>query len=101
MLEYTSVDFKKLETLAKAFIIPARQNQFILEFFSNNVPVRRIAVARNTKSAFTGSCTENLFWYQSFDRRHFRILRSGLPNVDFDAADNCHLYVTTMKAMNF
>ena len=25
----------------------------------------------------------------------------GQPIVDFDAADNCHLYLTTMKAMNF
>ena len=29
------------------------------------------------------------------------ILREGQPIVDLDAADNCRLYVTTMKAMNF
>ena len=29
-----------------------------------------------------------------------RILRGGQLIVDFDAADNCRLYVTTMKAMN-
>ena len=28
-------------------------------------------------------------------------LRGGQPIVDFDAADNFYLYVTTMKAMNF
>ena len=28
-----------------------------------------------------------------------RILRGGQPIVDFDAADNCRLYATTMKAM--
>ena len=55
----------------------------------------------NTNSAFTGSYTENPFWYQQFDRRQIRILRGGQPIVDFDAADNCRLYVTTMKAMNF
>ena len=54
-----------------------------------------------TKSAFTGSCTENPFWYQQFDLRAFRILRGRLPILDFDAADNCRLYVRTMKAMNF
>ena len=27
--------------------------------------------------------------------------RGGQPIVDFDAADNCRLYVATMKAMNF
>ena len=55
----------------------------------------------NTNSAFTGSYTENPFWYQQFDLRQMRILRGGQPIVDFDAADNCRLYVTTMKAMNF
>ena len=55
----------------------------------------------NTNSAFTGFYTENPLWYQQFDLRQIRILRRGQPIVDFDAADNCRLYVTTMKAMNF
>ena len=55
----------------------------------------------NTNSAFTGLNTENTFWYQQFDLRKIRILRGGQPIVDFDAVDNCSLYVTTMKAMNF
>ena len=55
----------------------------------------------NTNSAFTGYFTENSFWYQQFDLRQIRVLRGGQPIVDFDAADNCRLYVTTMKAMNF
>ena len=101
MLAYTPVEFDYLETLAKTFIIPARQNQFIQENFFNNAPVRRIAIAMNTNSAFTGSYTENPFWYQQFELRQTRILRGGQPIVDFDAADNCRLYVTTMKAMNF
>ena len=55
----------------------------------------------NTNSAFTGSLTENPLWYQQFDLRQIRILRGGPPIVGFDTADNCRLYVTTMKAMNF
>ena len=55
----------------------------------------------NTNSAFTGSFTENPFWYQQFDLRQIRILRGVQPIVDFDSADNCRLYVTTMKAMIF
>ena len=55
----------------------------------------------NTNSAFTGSYTENPFSYQQFDLRQIRILRGGQPIVDFDAANSCRLYVTTMKAMNF
>ena len=55
----------------------------------------------NTNSAFTGSDTENPFCYQQFELRQIRILRGGQPIVGFDAANNCCLYVTTMKAMNF
>ena len=54
----------------------------------------------NTNSEFTGLYSENPFWYQNFHLRQIRILRGGQPIVDFDAADNCRQYVTTMKAMN-
>ena len=101
LLAYTPVEFNYLETLAKTFIIPARQNQFNQENIFNNAPVRRIAIAMNTNSAFTGSYTENPFWYQQFDLRQIRILRGGQPIIDFDAADNCRLFDTTTKAMNF
>ena len=101
MLAYTPVEFNYLETLAKTFILPARQNQFIQENIFNNTPVRRNAIAMKTNSALTGSFTENPFWYQQFELRQIRILRGGQPIVDFDAADNCRLYVTTKKAMNF
>ena len=87
--------------LAKTFIIPARRNQFIQENIFNNAPVHRIAIAKNKSSEFTGLYTENPFWYQQFDLRQFRILRGVQPIVDFDAAVNCCLYVTTMKGMNF
>ena len=101
MFAYTPVKFNYLETLAKTFIIPARQNQFIREKIFTNAPVRRIAIAINTNPAFTGSYTENPFWYQQFELRQIRILWGGQPIVDFDAADSCRFYVTTMKAMNF
>ena len=101
MLAYASVEHIYLETLTKIFIIPARQNQIIQEKIFNNAPIRRVATARNTNSAFTGSFTENPFWYQQIDLRQIKILRGGLPLVDFCTVDNCRLYVTTMKAMSF
>ena len=58
-------------------------------------------MAMNTISASTGFYTENPIWYQQLELRQIRILRGGQPIVDFDAADNCRLYVTTMKTMNF
>ena len=101
MLAYTPEECNYLEILAKIFIIPARQNQFFQENVFNNATVRRIAIAKSTNSAFTGSYTESSFWYQQFDLRQIRILSGGQPIVDFDAADNSRLYVTTVKAMVF
>ena len=101
MLAYAPVEYNYLETLAKTFIIPARKNQFIQENIFNNALIRRVAIPMNTNSAFTGSFTENRFWYQQVDLRQFRLLRRGQPIVDFDTADNSRLYVTTMKALNF
>ena len=69
MLAHAPVEFNYLKTLAKTFIIPARENQFIQENNFNNAPIRRVAIAMNTNSAFTGSFTENPFWYQQFDLR--------------------------------
>ena len=91
MLAYAPVENNYLETLAKTFIIPARQNQFFQENIFNNAPIRRVAIAMNTNSAFTGFFTENPFWYQQFDLRQIRILGGGQPIVDFDLADNCRL----------
>ena len=91
MLAYAPVEYNYLETLAKTFIIPARQNQFIQDNIFNNAPIRRVAIAMNTNSAFTGSFTENPFWYQQLDLSHIRILRGGQPIVDFDTAHNCGL----------
>ena len=100
MLAYAPGECKYLETLAKTFIIPARQNQLIQENIFNNAPIRRVAIAMNTNSAFTGFFTENQFWYQQFDFRQIRFIRGGEPIVEFGTADKCLLYVTTMKALN-
>ena len=61
MLAYTPVEFNYLKALAKTFNISARQNQFIQENIFVNAPIRRIAIAMNTNSAFTASYTENSF----------------------------------------
>ena len=65
ILAYTPVEYNYLETLAKTFIIPARQTEIIQENIFN-ASIRRISIAMNTNSAFTGSYTEKPFWYQHF-----------------------------------
>ena len=59
MLAYSPVEDNYLETFAKTFSIPARQNQFKQKKFLINALIRRIAIAVNTNSAFTGSFTGN------------------------------------------
>ena len=100
-LAYAPVEYNYMETLAKTFIIPARQIQFIQEKLFNNAPIRRIAIGMNSNSAFTGSFAENPFWYQQFNLRDFRILRGGQPILHHVITDNCRLNVTTIKAMKF
>ena len=101
MLAHAPLEYNFLETFAKTFIIPARQNQFIQENIFNNAPIRRVAIAMNTNTAFTGYFTENPLWYEQFVLRQTRIFSGGYPIVDFDTVDNSRLYVTTMKGMNF
>ena len=81
-----------METIARTFIIPSGQNQFIQENVFNNAPIRRIAIAMNTNSAFH---------YQKFGLRELRIVRGGRAIVSVDTSNDCRAYVTTMKAMNF
>ena len=100
-LAYAPVEYNYMETLATTFIMPARQNQFIQENILNDAPISRIAIAMNSNSASTGSFAENPFWYQHFSLRDIGILRGRQPIVHHDTTDNCRLYVTTMKAMNF
>ena len=100
-LAYAPVEYNYMVTLAKTSISPARHNQFIKENLFNIAAIRRRAIAMNSNSAFTCSCAENPFFYQQFNLRDIRILRGGQPIVYHDIRDNCRLYVTTRKAMNF
>ena len=100
-LLYAPVVYNYMETLAETHNITARQNQFIQENFFNNAPIRRIAIAVNSNSTFTGSFGENSICYQQFNLRDMRTLRGGHPYVHHDTTYNCRLYVTTMEALNF
>ena len=85
----------------KSSIIHARQNQFIQRNNFNNAPTSRIAIAMKKDVAFNEWHTEIPFWYQQVNLRRSKLLRGGQPAVDFDAADNCYLYVRKIKTMNF
>ena len=90
-----------METIARTFIIPSRQNQFIQENVFNNAPIRRKAVAMSTNSAVAGSFLENFFHYQQFLLREPRVVRGASAIISLDTTSPCRPYVTTMKAMQF
>ena len=97
----TPLDYKCLETLANTDIIPATQKQFLEENILNKAPVRRVAVAMMTNTAFSDPNTAYPFRHQQFGLRQKTKLSGGQPIVDSDTVDNCRLYVTAMKAINF
>ena len=51
-LAFMLVEFNCLETLARTFIFPAKENQFIQENIFNKALVRRIAIAKKSKLCF-------------------------------------------------
>ena len=77
-----------METIARTFIIPSGQNQFIQENVFNNAPIRRVAIAINTNSAFTGHFQEDPFHYQKFGLRELRIVRGGRAIVSLDTTND-------------
>ena len=76
-LEREPAQYNYMETIARTFIIPSRENQLIQENIFNNAQIRRIAVAMNTNSDVAGSFHENPFSYQQFHLRELRIIRGG------------------------
>ena len=100
-LEREPAQYNNLETIARTFLIPSRQNQFIQENILNNAPIRRKAVATNTNSALAGSFYETISKYQQFHLRELRFIRVGKAIVSLDTTSPCRPYVTTTKVMQF
>ena len=100
-LEREPAQYNYMGTIARTFIIPSRQSQFIQENIFNNAPLRRRTVAMNTNSAVAGSFHENPFSYEQFHLGDIRIICFGKPIVSLDTTFPCRPYLTTMKAMQF
>ena len=60
-LTHQQAPYNFMEKIALTFIIPSGQNQVIQENVFNIAPIRRIAIARNSNSAFIGHIQENFF----------------------------------------
>ena len=80
-----------MEIIARTFIIPSPQNQFIQENVFNNAPIRRIAVAMNTNSAVAGSFHKSPFNYHKFQLRELRIITT---KSEYDSDEEPQTYLT-------
>ena len=100
-LTYQPACYNFIEAIARTFIIPSGQKQFVQENVFNSALIRRVTIAMNTNSAFTGHCQENPFRYQKFGLRELRIVRGGRAIVSLDTTKDCREYVRTIKTMNF
>ena len=72
-LQKEPAHYNYMKFIARTFIIPSRQNQFIQENVFNDAPIRIIAVTMNTNSAVAGSFHESTFNYQLCHLRELRI----------------------------
>ena len=71
-----------METIARNFIITSCQNQFVQENAFNNAPIRRIAVAMNTKSVVNTTSLCRLY-VTTMKGMQFNEDFSALPMEDF------------------
>ena len=82
ILAKTFVEYNYLEPVAKTFILPARQHQFIQKKLSKNTAVCRIAYALD-RTVLSLECTLNIRSDIS------NLIRGAQPIVDFHAAHSC------------
>jgi hypothetical protein len=99
----TPAMYKYTEVLPKTFIIPAGQNSWKHEDVFMKEPIRRVAIAMNTNTAFGASNISNPFNYQKFDLRQITIYRNGTPIVGtpMDTTNDRRLYYNTLASLAF
>ena len=69
----TPAKYKYIEVIPKTFVVPGGQQTWKHEDIFMKEPIRRMAIAMNTNTAFAGSNMTNPFHYQKFDMRSITI----------------------------
>ena len=83
-LERKPAHYTYMETIARTFIIPSHQNQFIQEIVFNNAPIRKTFVAHTINLAVANSFHENHFNDQQFNLRELKIIWDGRAFISLD-----------------
>ncbi len=94
--------YEYLEIIPKTYIIPTGHNQLIEEDIFNSAPIRRIVVAMNKGTDFSGTLGTNPFHYQKFGLKRITLYREGMPVgcTPLQLDHNTRGYYNTIKALN-
>lgn len=103
VLTKTPALYKYTEVIPKTFVIPPGQFTWRHEDVFMKEPIRRLAIAMNTNTAFAGSNVTNPFHYQKFDLRNITLLRNGIPiaGTPLETADNKRAYFASLGSLSF
>lgn len=99
----TPAMYKYTEVLSKTFIIPNNQRSWKHEDLFMKEPIRRLAIAMNTNTAFGANNMSNPYDYQKFGLRSITIYKNGVPTAGtpLDTVDNKRAYNDSLNALAF
>ena len=109
---YTSIErallkspaiYEYTEVMPKTFVIPAQQNTWKHEDIFMKEPIRRLAIAMNTNTAFGASNMGNPYNYGKFGLRSITVFRNGIPIVGtpMDTEDVKRAYFKSIQALAY
>jgi hypothetical protein len=90
------------EIVVKTYLVPKGHNAMIEEDIFNSAPIRRLVVAMNQITQFTGTLNSNPFHYQKFDLSRVLLYREGqaVGTTPLVLENNTRAYFNTIKALH-
>ena len=82
-------------------MIPKDQSRFIREDIFNAEPIRRMVLAMCPNNQFTGRWTDTPLAFHKRNLKKVRVLRNGVPVVEYSTSSNTQLYFKTIQNLHF
>lgn len=103
VLMKTPALYKFTEVIPKTYVVPPGQNTWKHEDIFMKEPIRRLAIAMNTNTAFAGSSATNPFHYTKFDLQSITLYRNGIPisGTPLSTIDTKRAYFSSLGALSF
>ena len=95
------LDTTILKYTARQFVIPKDQSHFIREDIFNAEPIRRMVLAMCHNNQFTGRWTDTPLAFHKHNLKKVRVLRNGVPVVEYSTSSNTQLYFKTIQNLHF